>query len=920
MNRQAPSMHTWIAAIVASVAIYSVAVGAEPAGRERIRFDDGWRFHLGDFNGANRATASNFQWKWKGDDRGDAAAAEMAAPGLDVSDWQTLTSSHENVFVKTTKVWFRTKLEARPDKRPVVYFGGFNDYGTVYFNGKKVHRSEAWRESFDVDLTDLWQKDGPNVLAVMVENVDCQAGALGIVEWKPEISEAATAADYDDNAWQKVHLPHDYVVEGTFDAKHDRSHGYLPVDVGWYRKTFTLPAADKGRRLWIDFDGVYRDSTVWLNGKRLGGHKSGYTPSRYDISKEANFGGKNVLTVRVDPRTWEGWWYDGGGIYRHVWLTKADPVHVAPNGVYVTSTVRNDGTAEVTVHMTIVNDSDAAARLGVGFSILDADGIYIGCGYMPNKQIAAGGKIEVSASVVIDQPDLWSIESPYLYRLMTNVRVGSDIVDRTETPFGIRTIKFDADKGFFLNGKSVKIKGTCNHLDHAGLGTALPDSVYEWRIKRLKEMGSNAYRCSHNPPPPELLDACDRLGMLVMDENRKLGDTPAILSQVETMVKRDRNHPSVIIWSLCNEEGEQGTEKARKEGEAMKAVIKRLDPTRPVSGAMNGEFGKGLSNVFELQGFNYFIKDYDEFHKKFPKQPCFGSETASAVGTRGRYTADKALGHLSAYDIHAPHWGASAENAWKAIAERPWMAGSFVWTGFDYRGEPTPYDWPCISSHFGIMDTCGFPKDTYYYYQSWWSDKPVLHLLPHWNWAGKEGQPIDVWCYSNCDKVELSLNGKSLGTKEMPRNGHLEWKVPYAPGKLEAKGFKNGEQAATETVETTGAPATLRLTPDRTVCLADGEDVILVAVDVLDDQGRVVPTADNEIQFKVTGKGRVAGVGNGDPSSHERDKASKRHAFYGHCMVAIGASDEPGEIELTATSPGLSPEKIVVQSSASESR
>jgi beta-galactosidase len=439
-------------------------------------------------------------------------------------------------------------------------------------------------------------------------------------------------------------------------------------------------------------------------------------------------------------------------------------------------------------------------------------------------------------------------------------------------------------------------------------------------------MGSNAYRCSHNPVASELLDACDKLGMLVMDENRHLGDTysgktprgtPATqLTDLSAMVRRDRNHPSIIMWSICNEEGLQGTPDGGRIARAMKARVDELDGTRPVTAAMNGGHGDpgGFTGILDMEGYNYNPGGYTWFHEHFPQIPLFGSETGSTVSTRGIYENDPKRGYVSAYDVNFPGWAQTAEAAWQPIADRPYVAGGFVWTGFDYKGEPTPYGWPCINSHFGILDECGFPKDNFWYYLSVWGDKPMVHILPHWNWAGKEGQPISVWCYSNCDRVELFLNGESLGSKDMPRNGHLEWSVPYAPGKLEAKAYRGDTLEASDVVETTGEPAALRLKTDRSVIAADGEDVTMVEVAVVDAQGRVVPTADNMISFKVSGAGAVAGVGNGDPSSHESDVLPFRKAFSGLCMVIVKAKENPGNIRLLATSIDLKSAALTLKS------
>jgi beta-galactosidase len=483
-------------------------------------------------------------------------------------------------------------------------------------------------------------------------------------------------------------------------------------------------------------------------------------------------------------------------------------------------------------------------------------------------------------------------------------------------------MRWDPDAGFFLNGKHVILKGTCNHQDHAGVGSAIPDRLQEFRIKRLKEMGSNAYRTSHNPPTPELLDACDRLGMLVLDENRTFSSEAEGTSQLERLIRRDRNHPCVFAWSLANEEGsDQGNARGQRMATTLRRLARSLDPTRPVTAAMNGGWGAGFSLVLDVQGFNYGTgARMDQFRARFPRLPAMGTEVASTVSTRGIYANDKEKGYVSAYDLNFPPWAATAETWWTTYAARPWLAGGFVWTGFDYRGEPTPYKWPCTSSHFGIMDTCGFPKDNFYYYQAWWGDRPVLHLFPHWNWAGKEGQDIDVWVHSNLDRVELFLNGRSLGSQAMQRNSHLAWKVPYAPGSIEARGFKDNAQVLVATRETTGAPAAIVVRPDRASIHADGEDVTVLEVQVVDAAGRIVPTADNQVTFAVSGEGRLLGVGNGDPSSHEADKGSVRRAFNGLCCAIIQSSKSPGSIQVVASASGLRSATLAIPTTVSAPR
>jgi beta-galactosidase len=736
-------------------------------------------------------------------------------------------------------------------------------------------------------------------------------------------------AAYDDSSWRTVNVPHDYVVEGAFDPKAENQHACLPVEPAWYRKTISIPASDKGRQLWIEFDGVYRGSQMWLNGQFLGRHASGYTSFRYDVSDIAKPGTNNLLVVRVDPREFEGWWYEGGGIYRHTRLVSTAPAHVAPWGVKVVphlddprDGVQADARLEITT--TIVNDA-AATRATVLSEVIDAKGTVVA--KERTEQRLTNESPDVTQSVDLRRANLWSCGRPYLYGLRTSVLLGGKTVDQVTTDFGVRTIRFDVDRGFFLNGKPVKVKGVCNHQDFAGVGVALPDRIHEFRVQKIKEMGANAVRFSHNMMASEYLDACDRLGVLVMAENRHLGDSPEILGQLDALIRRDRNHPSIILWSICNEETEQGSELGARQGRAMVDSIHKLDPTRPTTTAMNKAIGHGLTKVIDVQGFNYHPESYDKLHRELPTLPFIATEIAAAVETRGcydrqpftvtndtaRYEGNPALCRVAAYDVNAADWAQTAEVAWQAVAARPWMAGGFVWSGFDYRGEPTPFLWPAVSSQFGIMDTCGFPKDAFYYYQSCWSARPVLHLFPHWNWPGREGEEIPVWVYSNCDTVELFLNGRSLGAQTMTPNSHLEWKVKYAAGKLFAKGTRNGQSFQT-TVETTGAPAAIALEPDRTTLTADGADVSLVAVKIVDAQGRTVPVATNPVTFNLTGPGRLLGVGNGDPASHEPDKANHRTAFNGLCLAIIQSGSKPGPIRIQASSPGLRSATAKIQS------
>ena len=931
-----------LAALGTALALPQPASAAAPSPRQHILMDSGWRFSpIAPTVLRNASPVA--AWRRRNGTPGEAAA--MTAAGLDTAgaDWQDSATGQDTFGGQVGFAWYRAVLPALSGGGRTLHFAGVDDNAAVYLNGKLLARHEGWNDAFDVPLDAAWNPAGPNVAAVLVENTAGAGGITALVTVGlavvPKGGADPSRPEMNDAAWRTVHLPHDYVIEGTFTPKGDASHGSLIPSGAWYRKAFTLPASDKGKALWLDFDGVYRDSVVYLNGVKLGEHPCGYTPFRYDISRAARYGGKNVLSVQTNAQKQEGWWYEGGGIYRHVWLNVAAPVHVAPWGTFVTTKMAEPtpgsavGPATVTVK-TAVAAPNVFSVFGIEPNyrlisrVLDPAGRVVGGATTPIKTPI--GQMAFTQQITVARPALWSVETPQRYTLHTEVVTREGVMDAVDTPFGIRTIRFDAEKGFFLNGRPVKIKGTCNHQDFAGVGVAMPDSLLYWRVKKLKEMGSNAYRMSHNPPTAELLDACDTLGMLVMDENRHLGDTEdgkasqstpyADLHELQSMVLRDRNHPSVIMWSMCNEEGIQSTPHGRDIFAAMKKAVDAVDGTRPVTCAMNGGYDSadGITAVTDLQGINYNPGAYDGFHRAHPALPLYSSETSSEVGTRGiygpdtfkidgiTYVGDQAKGHISAYDIHAPGWAQTAEASWQPIADRPFVAGGYVWTGFDYKGEPTPFGWPDINSNFGIMDQCGFPKDNYYYYQSVWGSKPVVHVFPHWNWAGQEGQAKDVWVYSNAARVELSVNGTSLGTKDMPKNGHLSWSVPYQPGTLQARGFgTDGKATATDTVETTGAPASLRLSTDRTALKADSEDLTMIEVDVLDALGRIVPTADSRVTFAVTGAGHIAGVGNGDPSDHDPDKANSRKAFGGKCLVIIGTGDALGAIRLTATAPGL---------------
>ena len=742
------------------------------------------------------------------------------------------------------------------------------------------------------------------------------------------------APKFDDSAWQKVDLPHDWALDLPFVNNEILiGHGAKPLgreypetSVGWYRREFVLPESDAGRQIFVEFDGIFRNAMVFFNGHYLTQNLSGYAPVALNLTDIANFGsatpekqgeaapGRNVLVVRVDATLDEGWFYEGAGIYRHVWLTKTAPVHIAQWGNYVrpdfgtvAGVPSSASLATILITTEVNNDGNVDAVGRVRAAIVDPSGKTVANAVSESFSIGARESHTFRLQTTLDKPHMWSLETPNLYRAVMTVEADDRPADQLTTTFGVRTLRFDAEKGFFLNGKPVKIKGTCNHQDHAGVGEAIPDRIQSYRLERLKWMGSNACRTSHNAPTPEFLDACDRMGMLVMDETRMMSSSPEGLSELERMIKRDRNHPCIFIWSLANEEPEQGNTRGARIVRTMRALQQRLDPSRICTTAMNNGYGgDGVSTVVDVQGFNYNDGKIDDYHRQHPKQPIIGTETASTVATRGIYANDKDRGYVAAYDTEKPRWGNTAEEWWSFYDEREWLAGGFAWTGFDYRGETTPDGWPCISSHFGILDTCGFPKDTAYYYKAWWGAEPVLHLLPHWNWEGKEGQEIAVWAYCNQDSVELFLNGTSLGSQPVKKNGHLEWKVKYAPGTLEARASKGGRVVLTEKRETAGPAAKIVATADRSSISADGQDLAVVNVSIVDAQGRSVPTADNKVTFALDGPGKVIGVGNGDPTCHEADRASERSAFSGLCMAIVqGQRGQAGTIRVKVTSPGL---------------
>lgn len=739
----------------------------------------------------------------------------------------------------------------------------------------------------------------------------------------------AAARGYDDKSWQQVNLPHDWVVEQPFDEKAFKQQGYRPRGIGWYRRTFKLDPSDRGKNLELQFDGVATHCTVYFNGSAVHYNFCGYTSFHIDVTPMARYGNdENTIAVRVDANAMEGWWYEGGGIYRHTWLVKRSPVHVVTDGVYANPVRGADGKWTIPAEVTLANTGANTASAQVDIGVFDSAGKKVAGGRTAEVKIVPMDQGVAKVSIPVNSPQLWSVEHPNLYEVRTTVASKNEVVDAVTTKCGFRTIRFDAKEGFFLNDQPLKLQGTSNHQDHAGVGVAVPDSIQEFRIRKLKEMGSNAYRSAHNPPSRELLDICDRLGMLVMDETRHFNASPEYLKQLEWLVRRDRNHPSVILWSLFNEEGLQVNEEGMEMARVMNAVVKRLDTTRPTTGGQNkGHLGpdgkanpRNAAQILDVVGINYETDQYDKIRAAYPDKPMVSTEDTSQIMTRGEYTTNWSS-IVGSYDDVFPGWAATsnARNSWEAICKQTSFAGGFSWTGFAYRGEPTPYGWPSASSHFGAMDLCGFPKTEFLVRQALFvKNKPVLTLVPHWNWPGKDGQNIKVMALTNCDTVTLSLNGKRIEEKKIDPFQMAEWQVPYAPGKLEAVAKKNGRDVARFAVETTGEPVALRLTPDRKALDADGQDAVPVTVEAIDAKGRPVPTANLPVEFAISGPGANIGVGNGDPNSHDPEKGNKVRIYNGLAQIIVQSTKDAGEIKLTAKADGLSPATIVVKTSPTQ--
>lgn len=760
---------------------------------------------------------------------------------------------------------------------------------------------------------------------------------------------AARERDFDDSEWRRLDLPHDWSIEGDFSPDHPATPGggALPGGVGWYRKTFRMPSSQKGKRTFIEFDGVYRNSEVWINGRFLGRRPNGYISFRYDLSPHLFYGEEdNVLAVRVDnSHQPNSRWYTGSGIYRHVRLVTADPVHVDLWGVTTTTPEVDSSAATVRVETALRNTLDSTVSVILTTEIIGPEN-RIEAIELDEIAVPGDTHIVIRQDMQVVHPELWSVHRPALYRAVTTVERNGRVRDDVETVFGIRTFRFDPEKGFFLNGEPLKILGVCNHHDLGCLGAAVNTRALERRLEILKAMGCNSIRTAHNPPAPELLDLCDRMGFLVMDEmfdmwKKKKSPHDYAMTwdrwherDLRDFIRRDRNHPSVILWSIGNEILEQWDDSGEAMTRGLAAVVHEMDPTRPVTAGCN-ETGPHnaliRSGALDVIGFNYHHEDYASFPKTFPGIPLIASETNSALATRGHYdmpsdsvriwpvqwdlefTGGNPDNTCSAYDNCRTPWGSTHEATWNVVRAHEHISGMYIWTGFDYLGEPTPYTWPSRSSYFGVIDLAGLPKDAYFFYQSEWTDDPMLHVFPHWNW--EEGGTVDVWAYTNCDEVELFLNEESLGVQNKTDDRrHLMWRLPYRPGTLHAEARTGGKTVRTRDIRTAGAPTRIVLEPDRTAIQADGRDLCFVTVRIEDADGNLCPHADNTVRFHVEGPGVLRATDNGLQTSHASFQSPERNAFHGLCLAVVQSDVQSGTLRLTASAENLEGAEIHIRS------
>lgn len=755
----------------------------------------------------------------------------------------------------------------------------------------------------------------------------------------------AVTFDYDDASWRDVTLPHDFVSEGNYCFENGNSEdmvdipemesidsrlfagGCLDGSIAWYRKKFTLENCNN-KRVYIHFDGIYRNSTVYVNEYFVGTHTSGYTGFYYDITDFVNLNGDNIIAVQVDATEREGWWYEGGGIYRHTWLETVDEIHIEQNSLFVSaeSIDLKEKNSVINFCYTISNRSFENKDIHIKAEIKDSNNTVVS-GFEQDLSLKEWSNVEKSEKLFMENIKLWDLDNPYLYTATVRIFENNNLCDEYNVNFGARDIRFDSDKGFFLNGNHIKIKGVCCHHDHAGVGIAIPDSVNEYRIKKLKEMGSNAFRSSHYPASPEVLDICDRLGMLVFSETRRMSSAAEDLECMKSMIKRDRNHPSIFLWGIGNEEVfSQHRPETERATRTMKAEVRKLDSTRPITSAVvcwdgeqrydNAEKYVNVTKNLDVMGFNYCQSAWDDYHKRVPVQPIIITEESSNSWTRACYCTDESIGQYYAYDGQnfdkCQSKGKAVrenlgENAWKAVAERDYLAGMFVWTGFDYRGEPTPLKYPAVYTQFGIFDYCGFPKDNYYYYKSWWTNENVLHIFSD---NTVDNEHVNVFCYSNLDEVELFIDDKSYGKKEVPRNWYVKWEdVDYKHGSISVKGYKNGEFITEETMQTVGKPYQISIKAESDAVKKG--DAAIFNISILDENGFVVPNANNELIFEVK-DGELLGTGNGNPGDHDNEKTNKRRAFNGLCQLIVRA-DNDNQIKINVSSDGLTSSQCTVK-------
>lgn len=722
---------------------------------------------------------------------------------------------------------------------------------------------------------------------------------------------------FNDSAWQQVTLPFDWVVDLGFSGDASHSHGYKKVgwkypesSVGWYRRHLTVPASDWGKRISVQFDGIFRNSQVFINGHYVGGEPSGYASQVYNLTEYLNYGGDNVLTVRADASVEEGWYYEGAGIYRDVWLVKTQPLHVVPFGTFIRFDIaENYQRATARIETTVRNEKPETCQLAIRQTLKDERGQTVASAESAAQPIAAMANVTVEQQLIVKEPRLWSLEQPTLYTLTTEVLADGQVTDSYNTKTGIRSLCFDIQKGILLNGQPIIIKGCDLHQDHAGVGAGIPDGLWLYRVQQLKKYGFNTIRSSHNPATPALLDVCDSLGVLMIDETRLLGTADHQLNLMQRMIERDRNHPSVMLWSIGNEEwGCEGSETGERIARKMVYEAHQMDPSRLTTYGNSG--GYGIVKQVDIHGYNYIVQnDVENRHRAHPDWFVIGTEETSGCGTRGVYFTDSIKGWMRSINYEGEERTNGEKNViergWKFYDENSWAGGPCYWTGFDYRGEPNPMVWPATGSQFGILDYCGFPKDEAYYLQAWWTEEPVLHLLPHWNLRGHEGDSIEVWAYSNCERIELIQDGRSLGIQTMPHNGHLVWKTVYRPGRLVAKGFRNGRMVKKTVVETTGEAVQLVAEVSTTTLRRNGEDVAVIDLTLLDKKGRFVPDANEEITVKVNGPAIVLGWGNGDPGFKDMERPQGtdwQHAslrsFSGRAQVIIRSKQGDGAVNV----------------------